>query len=326
MNLKNVFGLLSATIGLSLLVACYLDNNTSFPAAPDYSNDRYWSIKDEPTQKIDVFFVHPTTYGPPANDKMVADLDNEELNMVTDRDTVQWITEAFKDSCNIFAPRYRQVNIEVMKMDDKHKKEYMSAGISDIENAFRYYLANLNKGRPFIIASHSQGSNILQEVLIKNPDLLDKSKLVAAYMPGWTFTDSDLEKMNLPLGESPDQTGCLLTWNTIGPGGISPTVMKGARCVNPLSWTTDMEEYPASMNRMARIFLAPGRQLQIAGFTAARINSQGALEIPPPRQDVAVLLSMSLGEQVYHRYDYDFFFGNVKENVELRCKAFMEKQ
>ena len=212
-----------------------------------------------------------------------------------------------------------------MKMDDERKDEYMKVGTNDVLAAFKYYLSNLNNGRPFILASHSQGSNVLENIILNNPDLIDKSKLVAAYMPGWTFTDDDIAEMGLKLCESPDQTGCLITWNTIGPGGVSPTVKKGARCVNPLSWTSQTDEFPASMNIEAKIFIDPKKQLLVKNFTAARINKDGALEIPSPRKDVAELLNMSLGKEVYHRYDYDFFFYNIKENVKERCAAYLKK-
>ena len=34
---------------------------------------------------------------------------------------------------------------------------------------------------------------------------------------------------------------------------------------------------------------------------------------------------MSLGEQCYHRYDYDFFFYNIVDNVAQRCKVYLKK-
>ncbi|WP_462324880.1 DUF3089 domain-containing protein [Desulfoplanes sp.] len=177
-----------------------------------------------------------------------------------------------------------------------------------------------------ILASHSQGSNVLQMVLLDNPNLLDKDKLVAAYMPGWTLTDATLAQLALPLGTSPTQTGCVLVWNTVGPGGTSPTMGKGARCVNPLSWTTDTTTYPASMNKGARIALENGDSLNIDHFTSAHVNSIGGLEIPTPAPEIAQRLDMSMGKECYHRYDYDFFFYNIKDNVGSRCKAYLERQ
>ncbi|WP_320176064.1 DUF3089 domain-containing protein [Maridesulfovibrio sp.] len=326
MSVKKIITYFIFMIVIVSASACNIKRAAQLPTAPDYSDDRFWSIKDENIKhEIDVFFVHPTTYGPPANGHLIADLNDQNLNHITDRDTVQWITRSFTDSCNIFAPRYRQMNIEVLQMDDQHLQEYLKTPVDDIKAAFKYYLNNLNNGRPFILASHSQGSFVLQTLLRNNPELLNKNKLVAAYMPGWTFTDQDLLDIGLKLSEKPDQTGCLITWNTIGPGGKSPTVKQGARCVNPLSWRTAAEEFPASMNIQARIFLSPGKKLLIKNFTAARINEDGALEIPTPGPSVLSQLNMSLGNEVYHRYDYDFFFYNVQENVKQRCETYLKE-
>jgi hypothetical protein len=314
-------------LGLTFLVcACSSKSSNPLPEAPDYGQEKYWSIKEtNPAKKIDVFFVHPTTYGPPANGHLIADLNNEKLNRITDRDTIQWITAAFAESCNVFAPRYRQMNIEVLQMDDSKVQEYLQTPVADVEAAFKYYLNNLNHGRPFILAAHSQGSYVTKTLLLKKPELVDKSKLVAAYLPGWTFTDKDIADLDLKLSERPEQTGCLITWNTIGPGGISPTIKKGARCVNPLSWNTETKEFPASANIEAKIFLSEDKNLMIKNFTAARINEAGALEVPTPPQKILQQLNMSLGPEVYHRYDYDFFFFNVKENVTTRCEAYLKK-
>lgn len=325
MKPSNCIKLILIIFYLTTMGGCTSASQVPIPTGPDYSNNKYWSVQDNPQHDIDVFFVHPTTYGPPANGHFIADLDNAELNKVTDRDTINWITAAFSERCNIYAPRYRQMNIEVLKMADKVVEKYMNIAAEDIKAAFNYYLENINHGRPFILASHSQGSYALLTMLLKNPKILDKSKLVAAYLPGWTFTARDLSALGLELSEKPEQTGCLITWNTVGPGGISPTVKKGALCVNPLSWNTKKQKYPADMDLEAKIFISHGKQLLIKNFTAARINEQGALEIPTPKKNILKLLNMSLGKEVYHRYDYDFFFYNVKENVKTRCAAYLKE-
>ncbi len=296
--------------------------------ATDYSRAAHWSIQaNDITHPIDVFFVHPTTYGPPSNGKYNADLDDAELNARTDREAVNWMTDAFSGCCNVFAPRYRQMNIEVLSMSEARKAHYMEAAINDVQAAFAYYLKHLNNGRPYILAGHSQGSNALLEVLLRHPDMLERSKLVAAYMPGWTFTSKNLRDMGLELSRRPDRTGALITWNTVGPDGVSPVVREGAVCVNPLSWTTDSKQYPASRNRGARILLNDGKALEVDHFTAAHIadrNGQRVLEIPTPEPEILKQLNMSMGPEVYHRYDYDFFFNNIRENVKVRCEAYLQ--
>ena len=99
---------LAQTLTLFLLFAvtsCNAGKSIETSTRPDYSNDKYWSIKDDAKHDIDVFFVHPTTYGPPSNGKLIADLEDTELNEITDRNTVDWITAAFSERCNVFCSK-----------------------------------------------------------------------------------------------------------------------------------------------------------------------------------------------------------------------------
>ena len=75
----------------------------------------------------------------------------------------------------------------------------------------------------------------------------------------------------------------LITWNTIGAGGQSPTLLPGANCVNPLTWTADTNEAPASQDSCAVIELTSGSVTTIPCFTSARINGNGGLQVPTSR-------------------------------------------
>ena len=289
----------------------------------DYSLDSNWAVKtSDISHKVDVFFVHPTTYGSPSNGQLNADLNDQKLNKRTDG-TIQRQASAFNDTANLFAPRYRQMNIEVLSMSEEKKNYYIEMPVADVKAAFEYYLENLNGGRPFILASHSQGSNVLQLVLLENPKLIDYDKIVAAYLIGWTFTDKQIKEIGLELCDSPSQTGCLITWNTIAADGKSPTLLEGARCVNPLSWTNDTKQYPASMNECSRVLTNSGKYESYTNLTSARINSCGGLEIAELDSQIKAKLSMNMGPTCYHPYDYDFFYCNIAKNAALRCKEYL---
>ncbi len=291
--------------------------------APDYSSSDCWSIKTTyPDKPIDVFFMHPTTYGT-TSDGFNASLTNETVNCVTDADVLAQAS-VFDQDCNIYAPRYRQMSIEVLSMDEGEKDRYLSVAIDDMLAAFTYYLENLNDGRPYILASHSQGSNVILELLRKHRNLVDTDKLVAVYIIGWTITDEDLKEIDLPLAVMPTQTGGIITWNTIGQGGESPVLFPSARCINPLSWTATTDNQPAELNLGAIIELEDGTIDTIDHFTSACINEQGALVIPTPA--IVDNLNMSMGEEVYHRYDYAFFYNNLVENVAARCNTWLHKK
>ncbi len=292
------------------------------PPAPDYADPASWSAlpeSGEPAKPVDVFFMHPTTYGT-LEFGLNAPITDPAIRAATDG-TVADQASAFADCCAVYAPRYRQVSIEVMRMDPEEKERHLAVAEADMLAAFTYYLEHDNKGRPFILAGHSQGSNVTELFLTRHRDLVPDDKLVAAYLPGWTFTAEGLAALGLPLAERPSQTGAIVTWNTVGKGGKSPTILPGALCVNPLTWTTDKAEAPASLDSYARITLNDGRTVRIEHFTPARINDAGGLEIPRPA--IEDQLRMGLGEAIYHRYDYAFFYGNIAQNAKARCEAWL---
>jgi hypothetical protein len=305
---------------------CLSDNNdvegavtVSTNPLPDYADAAAWVSRPEhPDKSVDVFFVHPTTYMGQW-DGMVADLADEKINQATDA-TVRRQATVFVPSCNLFAPRYRQGSLAVLDLDEEAREQYLSVGLSDVIAAFKYYLENLNEGRPFILAGHSQGSNLLADFLHQHRELVNDEQLVAAYIIGWTVTDADLAAFGLPLASNAVQTGAVISWNTISEGGKSPVLHPGARCVNPLSWGTDLVNQPAESNVCAVIMLPDGSVTNIPHFTSAKINEAGALVIPVP--GIVDELSMSMGDGVYHGYDYDFFYSNLVENVKQRCEAF----
>lgn len=297
---------------------------TIAPAAgPDYSSDYYWTIRaDKPAKVFDVFYVHPTTYGDTA-DGLNQSFDNKKVRAATEATTRQQIG-VYDRPCNVFAPRYRQVSIKVLGMKEAEGEPYKKIATDDVVAAFKYYLKHLNQGRPYIIAAHSQGSMITLRLLKAHRDLVDDKKLIAAYLPGWTFTDADLKAIKLPFATGPRQTGCVLAWNTIAQGGKSPTLFAGAHCINPLSWTDDKQEQPASKNLYALIDMGDGTTKKIPHFTSARIGGNGGLIIPVPA--IVNELNMSMGAGVFHRYDIDFFYGNIIQNVGERCQAWLHNR
>ncbi|MCF8031863.1 MAG: DUF3089 domain-containing protein [Desulfarculaceae bacterium] len=288
------------------------------PAPPDYSSMHSWTVRTEnPDKPYDVFYVHPTTYfntvdGPNAS------LDNKVVRATTEATTTQQ-TGVFKDTCNIYAPRYRQVNRGVLPKKFSERDPYLSIAAQDVVAAFKYYLKHYNQGRPYVIASHSQGSVVTARVLKKHRELFQDDKIIAAYLVGWTITDKDCKEMKLPFAQRPNQTRCLITWNTISKGGKPPMFFPPAKCINPLVWTPTQKNQPKELNLGAVIDMGNGKTKKVPHFTSAQINAQGALVIPVP----AMLpeLNMPMGKGVYHRYDYDFFYNNFAKNVKDRCKA-----
>jgi pimeloyl-ACP methyl ester carboxylesterase len=300
---------------------CLAQNNSKTPI--DYSKAKNWARLDSKGEKaFDVFFMHPTTYMG-MEDGYIVSLENKKVNTRTNG-AVKRQASVFEKTCNIFAPRYRQGSIKTLEMSEKKREPYLQIGVDDMRNAFEYYLKHYNKGKPFILAGHSQGSFIIFSFLCQYRSMVDDKKLVALYLIGKTITRQDLKRLKFPLADTPEMTGAIITWNTIGKGGKSPTLEPGALCVNPLSWTSSMENQPASRNIYAKIILKDSSTVEIPHFTSARIDKDGGLVIPAPA--IEDKLSMGMGPAVYHGYDYDFFYGNLVQNVATRCKAWQSKQ
>lgn len=317
-----MFGKLVAAVGmvLSLLAAACSPTALTREPEPNYALAQDWvSLPKAPQKAVDVFWVYPTVYqGKP----VVAAIDSAQMRQGAEFSLLVQAS-VFEDSANIFAPLYRQTNLSVVSMDPATRRRYLSVGWGDVKKAFAYYLKNLNHGRPFILAGHSQGAEALTELVRENlsrPELLDK--MVAAYIIGWSITRQDLKDYPfLKICRAAAQTGCIVTYNSVAAGyqAEAPTLLPGAVSVNPLSWSADDGLAPASENLGSVIFDERGRGQTFAHFTSAR-NQDGGLVVAPA--DPSILTGLPFGPGVYHEYDYNLFYMNLKANAAQRIKAF----
>ncbi len=288
---------------------------------PDYSKSENWLSLPASTDKdVDVFWIYPTVY---TGKNPIAAIDEPQM-VAGAKLTIITQAAAFANSANIFAPFYRQANISVLALDDLHKDQFLSVGKYDVRAAFNHYLRELNNGRPFIIASHSQGSVIaltLIKELMEQPELRDK--MIASYTIGWSVTQADLDNYTfLKICETPDQTGCIVTYNTVAEGHQKdvPTILPGSISVNPLSWTTNSEKVPASQNMGAVFFNNKGEvTAEIPKYCSAQ-NTDGGIVIETKSPEL--MKRLPFGEGVYHVYDYSLFFENLKANAAERIKSY----
>lgn len=317
--------MLFIALSLVLFTGCNkneLDDATGNTIA--YNDLENWVNLPMVTKDVDVFYVYPTVSG---NASGAMDITNPEEQALA-----QGIFDAqasvFMEDANVFAPYYRQMTTEVkmsgasLATDTPEFKQ----GAVDVQDAFDYYIKNLNDNRPFIIAGHSQGTMALIE-LIKNrfgnaPELHER--LVAAYLIGYTVTDSDLAAAGLTAAQNATDVGVVVTYNTqsvTSEGG--PMLMSGAHCINPLNWKTDGTQADTIQNLGAVFFNdQTGAFLrEVNHYCGAQINLEtGALTTTIPEGE-----SLEIGpyhEGVYHRYDYAFWYRNLQQNVKDRIEAY----
>jgi hypothetical protein len=74
---------------------------------------------------------------------------------------------AFTPCANIFAPYYRQADAAARAALPQKRQVEIVAGAPTVDGiaAFSYYIKHYNHGRPFILAAHSQGSNVMVYLL-----------------------------------------------------------------------------------------------------------------------------------------------------------------
>lgn len=304
-------------------------NNTHHPSAPDYTFEKNWIAlpwrhdigdtipagcnidENQNNAKVDVFYIHPTVYL--KGNKWNADLESKKLNKKADM-CVQMQGTVFNACARVFAPRYRQAVLKSFFNQTKGKPA-LDLAYEDVKKAFEYYLANWNKGRPIIIAGHSQGARHTLQLL---KDFFDgkelQKQLVAAYPIGMPFNKDELK--SIPVSTNEAQTGCYVTWNTVA-WGTSPDIRRGAYknspCVNPLTMVSDENYADVSQNLGSVAF----RKYFIEKRVCDAQVKGGLLWIHKPNR----LGFYSIGKS-YHLHDYGLFYMNIRANAKLRVETY----
>jgi len=200
--------------------------------APDFSQLKYWAahpeVKSKATLKpdgvgeddlpldADVFYIHPTSFFSPQNWNY--DFKHPQATELIEEAMLASQASAFNGCCRIFAPRYRQATFHVFLKNSSNGRKAMDLAYLDVLNAFKYYLENENNGRPFFIASHSQGTchgmRLLEEYLDQNEAV---SRLVASYNIGFQFPEEKFTSgqfKNIKISESATDTQCVIAYDT----------------------------------------------------------------------------------------------------------------
>ena len=327
------------------------------PPAPDYSRQASWAalpeMKDasdvtpqgyapiDPAKAdVDVFFIHPTSYF--STGRWNQPIDDADTNTRTDNGSIRNQASVFNGCCRIYAPRYRQMTFGGFLEYSDSSKRAMDLAYSDVKRAFEYYIAHYNKSRPFIIASHSQGSRhalrLIQEMIDNTPL---RGQFVAAYIvSNWVKQDwFDKDLKTIKPCERADDTECVLTWSTILEGedaqaqregfakrsGLPPQAANARYvCTNPLSWTTGPAPAPATLDIGGWVYgTGDTPRPPDPNLVSARCDN-GALYVSKPEGLLYSARVLPGGN--YHNYDYQLAYLNIRKNAQDRVKAFMESR
>lgn len=325
--------------------------SASAPAAPDYQQPAAWAAypgrpshaDDRPEgvpppgadPQVAVFFIHPTTYLASVVGNAAFDAP-EQIGSRVDDMVMRLQASVFNGCCRIFAPRYRQASLRAITRNTEDAYAAADLAYSDVARAFDEFL-RVNATRPFILASHSQGSihalRLLQQRIIGTPL---QHNLVAAYVIGLALP-AEITRLGLPVCTSETATGCVITWNSVRrghddrrrrndaiiwwQGSYQPIAGRRLVCVNPLDWRQDGTA-SAAANRGA--IYSGGRKTPLPApvpeLTGAWCeNGLLGVEIPlDQRRHFSDILTLT---GIYHDFDYGLFYMNIRENVSKRISA-----
>jgi len=311
---------------------------------PNFANSSNWlALPTKTTKKVDVFYLSDTTYQKAdASAPNIGPIDDPKMQAGAKAQFSKTAT-AFEPVADIYAPYNRQVDAQYKSTLPIPQQLSLEAGIptSDAVSAFDYYIKNLNNGRPFILAGHSQGSNLLANILSgymkKNPELY--KRMVAAYVIGYSITSEYLKQNpQLKFATGPNDTGVIISYNTEAPvmHVTNPVTMPGGVAINPITWTTS-EELATAQQNLGGISINPetgyavvdasGNPVKVQHYADAQVNKARGVVIcstADPNQLAPGNSAIAAG--IYHPYDYPFYYFDIRANAANRVTHYFSKK
>lgn len=314
---------LALVLGLTVIVSA------SEIEATDYSKPAHWiSIPLVLDKKVDVFFLVPTAWR--NDDAAVSNVSkiNDPTLAIAGKAAFRRQASTFEPVGNLFAPFYRQMDFSTVD------REKIIGGIptADAVAAFDYFIKNYNNGRPFILAGHSQGSNVLSNILAgymkEHPDVY--SRMIAAYVIGYSVTGEYLAKNpHLKFATGPDDTGVIISYNTESPSvvpGTNRVLLPGGIAINPISWTRDETVATASKN-LGSILPAGEFFVPVAQYADARVDkTKGVVICSTADAEKLASPDPTFVKGVFHSYDYLFYYYNLRQNAADRTRIFLKQR
>jgi hypothetical protein len=296
-----------------------IDKWAAHPSKKDLSDETPERKPAPKGQEVGIFFLHPTTYtGDKGQTQWNAPIDQKKLNDKTDKSAILFQASAWNHAGPVFAPYYRQAHIHVYFSEDrKSSLQALNIAYGDVKLAFQQFLKEIGE-KPFIIASHSQGSTHAIR-LIK--DLIDgkplQNKLVAAYLIGMPVSKSEFAHI-LPC-QDPDDIHCFISWRTYLQGYTIPSLETGNVLVtNPLSWKIDNQAISASENQGTLLY--DFYELK-RGLVSAQVSKDILWANKPKFRGSYFYRSKN-----FHIADINFYYASIRQNAVDRSKSYFKNQ
>jgi len=310
-------------ISVFLALICFvLSLNACDFQKTDYSKVENWvHCNINGINEVDTFFVYPTVVMQSGNGDF-ADFSEskEEAKYI-----YEYMAKAFEESTNIYMPVYRQATMVPAKNCNKDNQAYLdllykNVPYKDIADALDYYFENFNDGKPFILASHSQGSALVTDILMhymqEHPEYLER--MVAAYTIGYAPSKAMFEKYpNLKFAEGESDCGVVVSWNTEGPDASGDSIlMPSDPCViNPINWKTDSTYASADENKGTNSPSNPDLKAD------AQINLKRGTVICTTCDNWTVAEGVFQSYSL-HEFDYSLYFHCIEDNAQKRIDTY----
>jgi hypothetical protein len=163
----------------------------------------------------DCFYVYPTMSRDPGdNSDLVAGIEEQAAAAVQ--------FARFGTVCRTFAPMYRQATLAALLRQatgaGTRTRETMDLAYGDVRAAWRSYLQQYNKGRPFVLIGHSQGTVHLTRLLAEEIEGSPTAKrMLSALLIGHNIEVPEGKLVGgsfkrTPLCTKVGQTGCVVTY------------------------------------------------------------------------------------------------------------------
>ncbi|NPV41382.1 MAG: DUF3089 domain-containing protein [Anaerolineae bacterium] len=323
-----------ALVTIFALVACGSVTSSSEPVATDYSQANHWLSIPVVTKAVDVFYLYPTAWQRGEDEPYICEIDNPSM-LIGSASAFTRSAAVFEPIANVYAPYYRQADAAYALSLPLPEHDALIAGVPTLDAvaAFDYYIKHFNQGRPFILAGHSQGSNVLINLLTgylkDNPDAYQR--MVAAYVIGYPVTAQVIkDNPHLKFAEGPDDTGVIISYNTQAPD-VDPAdnpVLSGlvGLVINPITWTRS-ETLAETSEGAGSIMPDPATLafVTVPQYADARVDTaNGALICTTADEDALYELTRhGFPRGVYHSFDYPFYFYNLRANAQNRIDKYL---
>ena len=227
---------------------------------------------------------------------------------------------------NFYAPYYRQMIFEAYSQPTPFLDSLAQIAAKDVDDAFQYYMEHDNQGRPFFLMGHSQGSQMLIELLKRGMTEEQRPLMVAAYCFGYHVTAEELAAYPQALRPATDSImqGLIIFNSVTDTTAISIASRGDVIGINPTTWTMTTDTIPAEFQLgMAKYNEARDSILIVPCPTCTYLYNHTTVcpDLDPEMVFVPAFEDM-FPKGNLHFADSWLYGGNVVENMRCRLRNY----